>query len=234
MAEGPLMTFAGLLRVGLSPDAMQLEKLQSMDFRQWLAERDQAIAPYLAQLFRQIGADSLREVTIESERDGVAVASIDIGGSKKKGDLRLGRRVLGAQVTRRSMGGLGRRIGNRRRNRILLASVMAASVVLQPIAPSLDSLASATDAGSYHSAMESVFTPAETIVPAIAAMLGKNMSLAGQGNNAYGYDQGYGDDMSDYYDSMDDYGDDMSSDYEDDMSDYDDDMSDYSDDMSSQ
>ncbi len=55
-----------------------------MDFRQWLAERDQAIAPYLAQLFQQIGADSLREITIESERDGVAVASIDVGGSKKK------------------------------------------------------------------------------------------------------------------------------------------------------
>jgi hypothetical protein len=95
---------------------------------------------------------------------------------------------------------------------------MAASLLLQPIAPSLDAMANATDAGSYHSAMESVLTPAETILPSIAAMLGKNMSLAGRGNSNSGYDDGYGDG----------YGDDMSSDYSEDM---DMDLDDYGDDM---
>ena len=75
-----------------------------------------------------------------------------------------------------------------------------ASFVLQPLAPALDTLANASDAGSFHAAMETVFTPAETIVTSVAGLLGKNMNLAGRGNAQNGYGD-YGDMMMGGYES---------------------------------
>ena len=216
MAEGPLLTFAGLLRVGFDTEAMQLDKLQSMDFREWLVERDQAIAPYLAQLFQQIGFDSLREVTVESEADGVAVASVNVDGSTRKVTYVW---VDGYWVPKSLADQWSASVETWKQSpeSNLVASVTAASFVLQAITPALDTLAGASDAGSFHAAMESVFTPAETIVTSVAGLLGKNMNLAGRGNAQNSYDD-YGD-YEDYDDmTMDSYDsdlgyDDMESEY---------------------
>ncbi len=199
MAEGPLVTFAGLLRVGFDPEAMRLDKLQTMDFRQWLIERDQAVAPYLAQLFQQIGAEALREVTIESEVNGVAVASIDMNGSKRKVSYAW---VDGYWVPKSLADQWATSVQSWKQapESNLVASVTAASLVLQPIAPGLDTLASATDAGSFHEAMEPMFTDAQTIVTSVAGLLGKNMNLAGRGNAQNGYGD-YGDMMMGGYES---------------------------------
>ena len=81
----------------------------------------------------------------------------------------------------------------------LVASLTAASAVLQPIAPFLDALASSQDAGSFHQTMESIFTPAETIFTSVAALMGRDAS-GRRGASGYGSyeDMMYEEDMDDY------------------------------------
>lgn len=181
VAEGPLLTLAGLLRVGLTSDAMHLDQLQSTDFRTWLQARDGAVAPYLARLFQQIGAESLREVSVESENNGTAVASIDIGGTKTKVTYVT---VEGYWVpkTLADQWAATMQEWKQSAETPLVASVTAASTILQAVSPTLDSLATAGSAGEFHAAMEGVFTPAETLVTSVAGLFGGRIGGAGSAN----------------------------------------------------
>lgn len=198
MAQGPLVTLAGLMRVACDPQAMHPQTLQTMDFREWLIQRDQAIAPYLAQLFQQLGRDSLRQVTVESESNGVAVASIDVEGSKRKVTYVW---VDGYWVPKSLAETWATSVQNWKQapESNLGTAMAAASLVLQPIAVGLNSMQSASDAGSFHEAMETVFTPAQTVIMSVAAMMGRNINLAGRSNNQNGYG-GYGDEFGDDFD----------------------------------
>jgi hypothetical protein len=193
LAAGPLLSVAGLLRAGLAPDAMQLEKLQSTDFRQWLAERDLAIAPYLAQLFRQIGVDSLRQMNIESEQNGMAVASFSVNGAPRKVTYVL---VEGFWVPKSLADQWPAMVANWKQapQSPLASAISSASMVLQPLQPMLASLASAGDAASFHSEMEAIFAPAETVITTLAGVLGRSSGPNARGTGRAGYG-GYEADM---------------------------------------
>ena len=79
--ETQVLSLADLMRVGLSPEATSLNQLQTISFGQWLSERDRVIAPYLAQLVDQSGVNISRQVTVKSEKDGVAVISVEQDGA---------------------------------------------------------------------------------------------------------------------------------------------------------
>jgi hypothetical protein len=199
--EGRVLTFAGLLRDGLKPDAMQLETLQTTDFGQWLAERDQAIAPHLAQLF-QYGDGGARQITVDSEKGGTASVTITGEGGSKKVTFTL---VEGYWVPKTLADGWADSIDSLRKeiaetpNGTYLDSM---GLLIAGIAPMIQPLAQATDAGRFHAAMESVLVPAETIVGGLAAMFGRNINLASRGGQGgfNGYDdEGMEDEM---YDDM--------------------------------
>ena len=78
--SGPVLSFAGLLQKAFEPSAMQLDTLQSGDFRQWLEGRDAAMAPYLAELIDLLGLQSLQQFTVESEENGVAMVNVSSAG----------------------------------------------------------------------------------------------------------------------------------------------------------
>ena len=82
--EGEVLSFAGLLRDGLSPEAMQLDQLQTMDFGQWLAGRDQAIAPHLAGSFNSSAVVLVDRSRSIRQQDGTAVVTIDQNGVTSK------------------------------------------------------------------------------------------------------------------------------------------------------
>jgi hypothetical protein len=196
MAEGPLLTLAGVLRVGLDPQATQLDRLQSMDFREWLAARDQAMAPYLAQLFQQLGEESTRSITVDSESDGVATATIDVDGAKRQVTYVM---IDGYWVPKSMADQWPATVQGWKESAEspLATSVTAASLFLQPITPMLEELAAAKDAGSFHASMENVFMPAEAIVTSIASLLNRSMNAARQpgGPDGYGPTDGESDTM---------------------------------------
>ena len=193
LAAGPLLSLAGVLRAGLDPDAMQLEQLKSTDFRQWLVERDQAMAPYLAQLFQQMGVGSLRQVTIESEENGVAVASFTINGAPRRVTYAM---VEGYWVPKSLADQWGNLAASWKQGpqSPLATSMASASMMLQVMQPMLGSLASAGDAAAFHSEMEAIFTPAETMITTLASVMGRGMNTQGRGNGPAGYG-GYEADM---------------------------------------
>tara|TARA_R110002049_G_scaffold185580_3_gene353803 strand:- start:27298 stop:28530 length:1233 start_codon:yes stop_codon:yes gene_type:complete len=47
-----ILAFGGMLRAGLNPDSFDPSAMQSTPLRQWLLDRDAAMAPYVAELFR--------------------------------------------------------------------------------------------------------------------------------------------------------------------------------------
>lgn len=191
--EGPVMTVAGLLRDGLDPEATQLDKLQTMDFGDWLAQRDQAIAPHLAQLFR-LGGESLgRQITVDSEGNGLATVTItgNSGGSKVTYALVEGYWVpkkladqwaqsveaLKKEISETPEGGYLNDIG----------------LIVGALTPNLEPLTQATDAGGFHAAMEPMLAAVEPVAGSIAAMLGRSINLASRGGATGGYGDEYGD-----------------------------------------
>jgi hypothetical protein len=194
-----VLTFAGMLRDGLSPDAMQLEKLQSMDFGQWLAERDRAVAPHLAQWFNR-NADSIREFTVDSEKNGIANVSIVQGAESSKVVFTM---VEGYWVPKTLADRWTETVDSHKKqiaetaDGSMLATV---GLMLQPIAAEMGQLLAATDASRFHQAMESALVPTETLANGIAAMMGTNMNLAsrgrgGSGPGGYEDEMGYEEDM---------------------------------------
>lgn len=192
-----VLPFAGVLRDGLSPDAMQLEKLKSMEFGQWLAERDQAIAPHLAQWFN-VNADSTREITVDSEKDGIATVSIVQGTESSKVLFTM---VEGYWVPKTLADSWTQTVDSYKKQIAETADGGMLTMIgsmLEPIAAEIGPLMAATDASRFHASMESVLLPTETLANGIAAMLGTNMNLASRGRGGpggNGDDLGYGDDL---------------------------------------
>lgn len=77
-----LLNLGGLLRTGFDPAVVDIQKLQSMPFDQWLAERSDAIAPYLYELFSTPGMSLPTEsYELVSEKDGVANIKVGFGST---------------------------------------------------------------------------------------------------------------------------------------------------------
>lgn len=202
-----LVAFGGVLRAGLDPQAMNLQKLQSANFRDWLAQRDQEIAPHLAQLFNHMDVDSMREVTVEAEDSESATVTIGSEGATKKVSYSL---VEGYWVPK-SLADQWATLVEERKTQ--LAEAPAGTVLesyasmLEPLAPMLDPLAQAGTAGQFHAALESAFVPTETVMSTLATTLGSHMNLASTGSGGMGMGmEGYDDDgMSGEEEYPDDY-----------------------------
>jgi len=188
--SGPFLTLAGLLRVGFDPAAMKLENLQTRDFRQWLQERDAAIAPYLAQLIDQLGAASLQQVNVESEENGIAVVSVSTGGVGLQSNYV---QVEGHWVPQSLTETWAEDLENMKQSASLGddSSISSATLFLQPVQLVLTQIAGAPDAGSFHQQLEAVFIPAESLLTTFAGSLGN--TFAGNSNNRGGGQAGYGD-----------------------------------------
>lgn len=187
---GPFLTLAGLLRTGFDPSAMQLSSLQTGNFREWLQQRDAAIAPYLAQLLDETGAASLQQFTVDSEENGVAVVSASTGGMTTQSKYV---QVEGHWVPQTLAETWADEIEAMKQAAALEsdASISSATLFLQPVQLVLGGLANAPDATSFHEQLEAVFIPAESLFTTFMGSFGD--SLAGTqnnpGNGQNGYDQ---------------------------------------------
>ncbi|MEE2938297.1 MAG: SHD1 domain-containing protein [Planctomycetota bacterium] len=209
--RGQVLALANVLRVGLSPEVTQLDRMQSVPFSEWLKERDREVAPYIAQLFKY--DDSLaRAITVESEKNGIAQVSLTRDSQTSK-------------VTYVSVDGywVPKTLADQWPNLVEdwknelsngAASMDTYATLIQAVAgPALQSLANAQNSGDFHAAMEPVFPIAETMISSVAAMMGQSSGLASSqgrgGNSGYqdemgmdadyeaemGMEEGYGDEM---------------------------------------
>ena len=213
--RGQVLALANVLRVGLSPDATQVDRMQAIPFSEWLAERDREVAPYIAELFKY--DDSLgRVIAVESEKNGVAQVTLTRDSQTSK-------------VTYVSVDGywVPKTLADQWTSKVEdwkkelnngAASLDTYATLIQAVAgPALQSLAGAQNSGDFHAAMEPVFPLAETMISSVAAMVGQSGGLASsQGRGGYGgMEEGYGDGMGmeeGYGDGMgmeEGYGDDM-------------------------
>jgi len=62
-----ILSLAGLIRVGLDPQQMDLNSIQDHPLREWLLQRNQAISPYVAEMYRR-GTLSPPEFAVEKGR----------------------------------------------------------------------------------------------------------------------------------------------------------------------
>ncbi|MGC6444360.1 MAG: hypothetical protein ACON4H_17035 [Rubripirellula sp.] len=186
--SGPFLNLAGLLRKGFDPAAMQLQTLQSGDFREWLEERDQVIAPYLAQLIDQLGAASLQQSVVESEENGVAVVNTTTGGVSMKSAYV---QVEGFWVPQSLADTWAEDFEQMKQSstQVDTATIASATLFLQPAQLVLNQLANAEDASSFHQQLEAVFAPAEAMLSTFAGSFAASLagSQTGAGNNQGGY-----------------------------------------------
>ena len=173
--ETNLMTLAGLLRDTLNPDAVTLEKIQTMGFGQFLAERDEVLAPHLAQLLDQVGAVE-RRIRVESEEGGKAMVHISSGtASTIEFTLVEGYWVpsILAQSWTNKITELKNSI-----NEIPEDSLWQSyGLTLAPILDVIDPLKQATDATKFHLAMEEIIDPLQSVVTNNAALIGLSIDL---------------------------------------------------------
>ena len=216
VVEEQILPLADLMRVGLSPDATNLNQLQAVSFGQWLAERDEVIAPYLAQLVGQMGLSISRRVTLKSEKDGTAVVSVEQDGGTRDMELIS---VEGYWVPKTIADGWKANVDSIKGDIASTTSTIEnMGAVLGIFNPVLNPMANSQSPDQFHAAMDSLFSPAiQSAMITIATKLGKTPVVAsnqnnGRGNSGFGgYDGGYGEDMGE--DMGDEMGDDMSDGY---------------------
>ncbi len=210
--EEQILPLADLMRVGLTPEATSLNQLQTIRFGQWLTERDEVIAPYLAQLVDQIGLSIGRQVTVKSEKEGAAVISVEQEGAARDIELIS---IDGYWVPKTIADEWAKNIDS------LKGDISGTTQTLEVLSgllvifnPMLNPMANSQTSAQFHSAMDGLFSPtAQTLVTTFAGILGKAPVVAsnqnnGRGNSGFGgYNEDYGDDMED------DMGDDMSGGY---------------------
>lgn len=193
--RGQVLAFANVLRVGLSPDVAQIDRVAAVPFSEWLSDRDKAIAPYLAQFFRY--SDSFgRTIAVESEKDGVAVVSMTKGSETSKITYVS---VDGYWVPKSLADSWSTKVDGWKSSLTGGGSMIDtyASIVEAAAAP-LQNLASAQNAGEFHSGLETMFPMAERTIGSIAAMMGRTPGFAssqsrGRNNLGNAGMQGYDD-----------------------------------------
>lgn len=206
MVEGELLTIAGALRSGLSPDVSNLQTLQSGGFEKWMKQFDAATADYIAQTYRMSNAAN-RTVTVESETAEAAVVTIDASGGKSKVTFQ---NVDGFWVPKSMADKWTDDVAAIKQT---IAGVPAGTLlapvafVTSPIASAVGPMTTASTEDAFHGAMESLFTGTEAILAAAGKLLGKDFSLAKKSSNG-----GYYNGMDDSYGS--DYDDEMAAQYE--------------------
>jgi hypothetical protein len=196
--DGQVLVMAGLLRVALSPEATDLNQLQSMSFGQWLAQHDQQMAPYLARLVDQMNVEVERQISVTSVKGDAATIAIQQNGASRPVQMV---KIEGYWVPKTLADRWAPNVGAWKQDIAGATSqIDTLGAVVGQLSPALDPLERASNAGEFHAAMEGLFSPiVETAVVTLATAFGKNTSLASnaRGRGNAGYNQGYG------YDEMD-------------------------------
>ncbi len=197
LLQQKLLLVAGMLSDGFQPDAWQLDKFQSMDLGQWLAERDQAIAPYLAALMQQQDVSAARHFGVVSET--ADAAQVKMSQATIESNVKLAQ-VEGYWVPESVASTWAEDIASMKielqKGTAIpqLSEVAMIQLMLQP-------LASASNERQFHETMETFIAGLEPKLPdliSIAASAGMNMDFASANGRRRG---GYGqDDMG--YDEM--------------------------------
>lgn len=162
------LTLAGLLRAVLTPEAMQLETLQTSDFRTWLLERDQVAAPHVAQLHEY--SNSNRQITVESEKDGIAVVAISDLESLKLNYTNIEGYWVEAGLADQwteSVQAIKQEITDAPSGTYLDRYAMMVGNLIPALGPMRD----AEDASEFHVAMESMIGPLEGLTHNVASFL---------------------------------------------------------------
>ena len=206
-----ILPFAGLLREGLDPDAMQIQSLKEKPLRQWLAARDAAIAPYLVQLSKQMeqqvgGATTEPEVAVESEDDQTATITLSQGESSVPFVLS---RVEGFWVPEMTAQRWDEKI---KEAKAALAEIpdgtvgsgAFASMVSTMLEPALSPLKQADSEREFHAAMEQLFASVSPAISMAASAMppgllpdrrdspGYGSSGSRSGSSEYGTGSSYG------------------------------------------
>lgn len=201
-----LLLVGGMLREGFHPEKMQLTQLQSTDFGQWLNERDQVIAPYVAGL---VDLSTPRQFNVVSESADKAKVKITSGGQEREIEFL---NVDGYWVPKSFADSWSERITSLKEAAANAApgQYMPEISALVGLQPMLMSLASAGDEGRFHSTMSTTMDGLRPILTNVAGTFGMDMSLASNtrrgGQPGYG-GGGYGDEGEGYGDEGEGYGD---------------------------
>ena len=187
---------AGLIRDGLDPQALSLETLQTVPLRDWIMQRDQAMAPYLAAIGQYTGGMNQQTFELVSEQDGVANVKVTAGELSATIPYS---KVEGFWVPKDWADHWTEWMTQTREK---LQETPEGSLLTDPmivmipgtIEPIVGPLKAATDRQGFHSAMENMFTMAAPI----ASLAGLDMS-GKRRRGADGFDEGYPDSYPEGY-----------------------------------
>jgi len=182
--EYTILPLANVLREGFHPDAMQLEKLQSMPFSQWLEERDEAMAPYLAKLFSN-SMTSPQQIRVESQQQGTAIVVFGDGPAASKSTYVS---IDGYWLPKVMADGWQQRV-EAWNSMLSSGAPLLDAVAMQLVAvrAKVQSLASAQDAAQFHLTMESMIAEAQPQVMALAARFGATPNQTSQNRRGGGF-----------------------------------------------
>lgn len=76
-----VLNICGIIREGLDPEYCKVSDLQSVPFRQWLADLDNRIAPYMAELYPLYFPQT--KITVVNESNGKATIQAGLSGAIK-------------------------------------------------------------------------------------------------------------------------------------------------------
>lgn len=206
-----LVLVGGMLREGCQPTEITLQKLQTMEFGQWLAKRDAAVAPYVAEF---VSMGTPRTFRVVSETADKARVKISQAGQEKDENFV---NIEGywvheslANSWKTEMDSL-KQEANAAAPGTYMTAELAQLTALQAL---LFPLGSAGDEGQFHQAMNTTMDTVRPMVEPLFASLGSsalasnNRRGGGPGGGAPGYGDGYGDMMDEeMYEDEEMYGD---------------------------
>ncbi|WP_145416481.1 hypothetical protein [Planctomycetes bacterium K23_9] len=201
--KGVLLNVGGLMRTGFDPKAFDLATMQSMPFDQWLGQRSDEIAPYLAALMNLPGFNfPTPSFEAVSEKDGVAVVKItyDGAGSNQSFTQVDGFWVPTSTATdwETNMAEENKKLAEMPNGGLVPEA--AATIVAGMIGANLDPIMQAQNEKDFHAAMEPVFMQLSPLIAQLPTMLGAQGNR--RGNDMMNMDMEMGMGMDDMGEEM--------------------------------
>ena len=212
-----VLSIAGIVREGFRPDSMQLTQLQTMNFGQWLADRDRDLSPYVAQLMRYQDVSSMKAFEVVSESPKKAKVKITMGQASGAVDFV---NIEGYWVPESLASTWNKNIAEMKAD-LAAANPAEINAGLQQLAASAALLApftNAKDEQTFHDSMESMLGMVQPVAVGLIAQSGMSRSSNGPSPTQTAYNA----DMEMEY-SPGDFGDEemMDEDYDEEMMDED-------------
>ena len=179
------LAVGNLARVGLNPQALDLQKLQSTPFKDWLYQYSDSVAPYVGELMRlQPSNPSFEPV---NEKDGVATVKVSNGGDSVTQSYT---KVDGFWVESSTASTWAQDVSDQKKKLIDLPNgtyLAGGPVSFIPtlVQPMLQPLAQATNRRDFHAAMEPLLLQTQAAVDSLSLYAGASL---GRGRSSRGMD----------------------------------------------